>query len=419
MELCYVSKQETDKLTDLAILKDCLRMNILYMVQQAGSGHLGGSLSSLDIMLPLFYETMAPDDIFITSKGHDAPALYAIMFAKGLLPFDFIHSLRRPWGLPGHPTCQIPGILFNTGSLGMGISKANGLSISDQIAGRNRTIHVLVGDGELQEGQIAESIRNIQPNVVVHVDANGFQLSSTATLPYNAPEFIIHQTVKGSGISFMEHNNSFHAGGLSEPDYKRAVVEICKRLWDAWVILSTMQRIPYDRPTRSHELVKAYSIALVNLGRDTRIVVLDSDLAPDCGLLEFRAKHPNRFIQCGISEQDMVSTASGIAAGGLIPIVHSFASFLCRRANEQIYNACLESRHIIFVGTMSGMLPVGPGTSHECINDIEIMRTMPNLTILQPATETEVVTALSWAIYESTKPVYISLRCWPVEGMRR
>jgi transketolase len=159
MKLYYVPKSELDKITDQAVMLDALRLNVLYMVQQAGSGHLGGSLSSLTIMVPLFFGGMGPEDVFITSKGHDAPALYAILQAKGIIPFDTIHTLRRPGGLPGHPTIDVPGVLFNTGSLGMGISKANGLAAADRLAGRTRKIHVLVGDGELQEGQNWEAIR--------------------------------------------------------------------------------------------------------------------------------------------------------------------------------------------------------------------------------------------------------------------
>jgi len=125
MKLYYVPKSELDKIDNQEVLLDTLRINILYMVQRAGSGHLGGSLSSLTIMMPFFWGEMGPEDVFISSKGHDAPALYAIMQAKGLIPFDTIHTFRQPGGLPGHPTIDIPNVLFNTGSLGMGISKAN------------------------------------------------------------------------------------------------------------------------------------------------------------------------------------------------------------------------------------------------------------------------------------------------------
>lgn len=242
MKLYYVPKAELDKITDQAVMLDALRLNVLYQVQQAGSGHLGGSLSSLTIMVPLFFGGMGPDDVFISSKGHDAPALYAILQAKGIIPFDTIHTLRRPGGLPGHPTIDVPGVLFNTGSLGMGISKANGLAAADRMTPmfypatgetkpKQRKIHVLVGDGELQEGQNYEALRNVYENVIIHIDGNGLQLSQMAPLPMNTGDMMFYPSIKGAGISFMEGDNRYHAGALIGDEYAVALAEIENRLF--------------------------------------------------------------------------------------------------------------------------------------------------------------------------------------------
>lgn len=420
MKLYYIPKEELDKITDLDVLTDALRLNILYMVQQAGSGHLGGSLSSLDIMIDLFYRKMKPEDIFISSKGHDAPALYAVLQAKGIIPFDSIHSFRRPGGLPGHPTIDVPGILFNTGSLGMGISKANGLAKADKIKGINRNIYVLIGDGEAQEGQIFESLWHQEDNVHIYLDYNGFQLSrETALHTYfaNNKRIKVIISTKGHGINFMEGNNKYHAGALSNEDYNNAVAELRDSLPDVRVIKT--DKIPYQRPEKPHQLASHYPYILDEVGMNEKVVVLDADLEPDCGLILFKEKNPDRFIECGIREQDMVSMATGFSQGGFIPIVHSFAAFLCRRANEQIYNACLERRHIVFVGHFAGLLPVGAGTSHECLEDIALMKTMPNMTVLVPETGEQLRSAILWAVNEATNPVYVSIRCWGIEGMRR
>ena len=149
------------------------------------------------------------------------------------------------------------------------------------------------------------------------------------------------------------------------------------------------------------------------------IVVLDADLVVDNGCYPFSQEYPDRFIECGISEQDMVSTAGGLALMGKIPIVHSFACFLTSRANEQIYNNCTEGKKVIYVGTMAGIIPFGPGESHESHRDIDLMKGMPNLTILEPDFD-GVADALNWAIYQNEKATYIRLREWPIiEGMRR
>ena len=97
-------------------------------------------------------------DIFFSSKGHDAPALYAVLIGLGLLPADKLDSLRRLDGLPGHPHVETPYVQANTGSLGMGISKAKGMALANRLMGSPRRIFVLTGDGELQEGQFWESL---------------------------------------------------------------------------------------------------------------------------------------------------------------------------------------------------------------------------------------------------------------------
>jgi len=298
----------------------------------------------------------------------------------------------------------------------MGISKANGLAAADRLAGRKRKIHVLVWDGELQEGQSYEAIRYFHESVWIHYDSNGYSLTG-AVYSGDPTNGIEHNTVKGAGISFMEGNNKYHAGALTEDEYQIAVDEIRARI--PRVTVESRESTPYPRPCKPNYLLKDYSQILLDVGEDPRIVVMDADLSPDCGLSAYTEKYPDRFIQCGIAEQDMVSMATGIAAGGFIPIVHSFAAFLCRRANEQIYNACLERRHIVFVGHLAGILPTGPGTSHECLEDVALMKTMPGMTVMQPRTPDELRAVMEWAVNESTGPVYVSVPCWELEGVRR
>src|SRR5688572_25955986 len=141
------------------------RINTLYMIAGAWSGHIGTSFSSLEIMSWLFLNELrdldkGPEacDVFFSSKGHDAPALYNVLIALGLLEQDKIHHLRRLHGLPGHPHVETPYIQANTGSLGMGISKAKGMVLANRLRGVDQKIYVLTGDGELQEGQFWESL---------------------------------------------------------------------------------------------------------------------------------------------------------------------------------------------------------------------------------------------------------------------
>ena len=128
------------------------------MIARAGSGHIGSSFSSLDIISWLLLEEMCEEDIFFSSKGHDAPGYYSALIGMGRLEFDFIHKLRKIDGLPGHPDIGTPEIVTNTGSLGMGVSKAKGMVFANRLAKRPGRVFVMTGDGELQEGQFWESL---------------------------------------------------------------------------------------------------------------------------------------------------------------------------------------------------------------------------------------------------------------------
>ncbi len=114
------------------------------------------------------------------------------------------------------------------------------------------------------------------------------------------------------------------------------------------------------------------------------LVVLDADLAADCRVRGFAEAYADRFIENGIAEQDMVSMAGGIARMGLLPVVNSFASFLAARANEQIYNNATERTKIIYACHYAGLIPAGPGKSHQSIRDISLFAALPNVEILQP-----------------------------------
>src|SRR4051794_5789772 len=152
-----------------AVLADVCRLNTLYMIMNAGSGHIGSSFSAMDLIAWLWTDYLvdpnsraSDSDIYFSSKGHDAPALYALLIALEKLDFDLVHKLRRFGGLPGHPDVATPFIAANTGSLGMGISKAYGMALAKRyVAHGNRQgrVVVMTGDGELQEGQIWESLQ--------------------------------------------------------------------------------------------------------------------------------------------------------------------------------------------------------------------------------------------------------------------
>src|SRR5688500_17842912 len=456
------------------------RINTLYMIAGAWSGHIGTSFSSLEIMSWLFLNELrdldkgpAACDVFFSSKGHDAPALYNVLIGLGLLPADKLHVLRRLHGLPGHPHVETPYVQANTGSLGMGISKAKGMAIANRLAGIERRIFVLTGDGELQEGQLWESLGSAVTRglgeIVAIVDHNKIQsdtwVDSVSRLGdleakfrafgwhvarcdghdvaalertfraldgfVSQPKVVIADTVKGRGVSFMEgpamkqgELYGYHSGAPGEQQYTAGLQELLASANTLFAALNlgpvateTRVRNPRREPRHTDNLVGAYERALVaQAARRPDLVALDADLVKDCGLITFAGRFPERFIECGIAEQDMVSTAAGMARRRVLPVVHSFACFLAARPNEQIYNQCSEGSKVIYVGSLAGLLPGGPGHSHQSVRDISALGAVPNLTLVEPATEAELRALVDHLVGELPGSAYLRVVSvkWPM-----
>ncbi|MBI3048988.1 MAG: transketolase [Acidobacteria bacterium] len=463
-----------------AVFAALARINVLYMIARAWSGHIGTSFSSLDIMSWLFLNELrdldrGPEacDIFFSSKGHDAPALYAVLIGLGLLPEDKVDALRRLHGLPGHPHVETPYIQANTGSLGMGVSKAKGMAMANRLAGRPRRIFALTGDGELQEGQFWESLasaaRDRLGEIVVVIDHNKIQsdtwvaqVSDLGDLEAklrafgwhvarcdghdmsalqaafrsldrisDRPKAIVADTVKGKGVSFMEGSAlkegelyAYHSGAPTEDEYARGSQELVARAAQLFrdAGLGALATVAGQRPARreprvTENLIAAYRDALLHQGdRHPRLVVLDADLVKDCGLVPFAQKYPERFIECGIAEQDMVSMACGMARRGALPVAHSFACFLAARPNEQIYNQCSEGSKVIYVGSLAGLLPGGPGHSHQSVRDIAALASVPHLLMAEPCLEAEVHALVEYFVHTAGESAYLRLVSvkWPV-----
>lgn len=444
------------------------RYNTLVAVKKAGSGHLGSSLSAMDIVTYLYLNELnvlevgldSPDrDIYFSSKGHDVPGLYSLFYALGILPEEKLLMLRRLHGLDGHPEVRQPGIEASTGSLGMGISKAKGMAWAKTYNKNKGNVYVLTGDGEFQEGQIWESLQatahqkvnnvtaimdhnkyqtdmlvadvnNIE-DVVTKVSAFGWYVVRINGHDFNElkktfdalkkvsdkPKMIIADTIKGRGVSFMEKPLTetfqgktlykWHSGAPDDESYIKGLNELSES------INKLAQELGIDKveiPENKTEgkvatkldkefVTDAYGEALVELAKtNKKFVVLDGDLSADCKLRNFEKTYPERFIENGIAEQDMVSMAGGLARMGLIPIVNTFASFLAARANEQIYNNAGEKTKIIYTCHFSGMIPAGPGKSHQSVRDISLFGALPNVTIIQPCNAQETKWATDYCI---------------------
>ena len=258
-----------------------VRKGIIEAVHSAKSGHPGGSLSAADIFTYLYFEEMNIDpkdpkkegrDRFVLSKGHTAPGYYAAWANRGFFPVEDLKTLRKVGSyLQGHPDRKhIPGVDMSSGSLGQGVSAAVGMALSAKMSGEDYRTYTLLGDGEIQEGQVWEAAmfagaRKLD-NLVLIVDNNGLQIDGNIAdvcSPYpidkkfeafnfhvinidgndfkqiaaafaearqtkGMPTAIIAKTVKGKGVSFMENQVSWHGTAPNDEQYEIAMEELRK-----------------------------------------------------------------------------------------------------------------------------------------------------------------------------------------------
>lgn len=256
-----------------------IRKGIITSIFSAKCGHPGGSLSATDILTYLYFEELNIDpknpkkenrDLFVLSKGHVAPALYSTLAQRGYFPVEDLKTLRKIGSyLQGHPDMKhTPGVDMSTGSLGQGVSAAVGMALSAQLSNNDYRIYTLLGDGEIQEGQVWEAAmfagHHKLDNLVVIIDNNGLQIDGNIEdicSPYpidekfkafnfnvinadahdfdslsNAfkkakeykgkPSMIIAKSIKGKGVSFMENNVAWHGAAPNKEQYDIAMKEL-------------------------------------------------------------------------------------------------------------------------------------------------------------------------------------------------
>lgn len=272
----------SQKILELELIANKLRQHIIEMICRACSGHPGGSLSSTDILSVLYFEKMNykpkepnwPDrDRFVMSKGHAAPVLYAALAEAGFFPKSYLKTLRQLGSsLQGHiDMLSLPGIEISTGSLGQGLSAANGMALAGKLDQKKYHVYCLLGDGECQEGQVWEAAMTSShrklDNLTAIVDCNGHQIDGKtddikglnpldqkfkafgwnvikcdghsikalslaideAKKKRGVPSVIIANTVKGKGVSFMEAKPlDYHGKAPSQEEKEKALAELCQ-----------------------------------------------------------------------------------------------------------------------------------------------------------------------------------------------
>jgi transketolase len=385
------------------------------------------------------------NDRFVLSKGHAAPLLYAAWAEAGLFPRDALLDLRTlESDLEGHPTPRLSFVDVATGSLGQGLSAGIGMALNARRIGSDYRTYVLLGDGESAEGAVWEAAQAAQyhrlDNLCGLTDVNALGQSRPTQLGHDLdalavrwrafgwhtllvdghdlpaivraldeargtrgrPTMILARTIKGKGVSLMEGKDGWHGKPIKKgAELDQALAELEAQLTEGGTGRPTPRPPsradrpdpPADRPEVSFTAYgkgdevatrEAFGNGLVALGRaDARIVALDADVKNSTFSEKFEKAFPDRFYQSFIAEQNMVGAAMGLASRGAIPFPSTFACFLTR-ASDFVRMTGISNLNVKFAGSHAGVSIGEDGPSQMALEDLAMMRGLPNAAVLYP-----------------------------------
>ena len=464
---------QDDLLTLLGDKATLLRIHSIRSTTEAGSGHPTSCASAAEIVSALFFSVMRYDpadpanpanDVFILSKGHAAPILYAAWAEAGFLNVEDLLTLRRiDSDLEGHPTTKLPFVDLATGSLGQGLSAGVGMGLNARLDGSDQRIYVLLGDGESAEGAVWEAAAMASAeklgNVCATIDVNRLGQSAPTQLEHDMdahkvrweafgwqalvvdghnisellaayaqaaatadrPTVLLARTFKGRRIAFAEDKNGWHGKPFPKGEQTDQVLaELERQLsgrqiawkpqWPSSNGAATSTSSPSAGPIYSVgdkvATRHAFGAALAALAKvDSRIVALDGDVKNSTFTQDTEKATPERFFQGFIAEQNMVGAAMGLAARGRIPFAASFACFLSR-AYDFMRMAAISGANVKLVGTHAGISIGEDGPSQMGLEDLAMTCAEPNYTVLYPSDGTSAWRAIELAA-ETVGPVYV------------
>lgn len=455
---------------DLRQIATQLRRWVLESTTDAGSGHPTSCLSAVEAVTALFFggtfrahladPHYPTNDLFVLSKGHAAPLLYAVYAAAGVIDPAELSTLRRRGSqLEGHPTARWPYTAVATGSLGQGLAAGLGLALDACWRQTGRRVFVLLGDSEMMEGSNAEAMtlaaHEGAGNLIAAVDLNGLgqrgatiwekdlsrwrawgealgwrvltardghdlseltRLWAEAAESDGRPTLLLLPTIKGQGITFLEDAPGWHGKALSDDELKRALAELPVGEAGRGEVAPPPDYKMNDAPTEpanwpTYELGdlvatrEAVAKAVAELARSNpKVAVLDAEVGNSTYFAEAMAAAPERSVECYIAEQTMASVAVGLARAGRQPWLATFAAFLSRAA-DQFRLAPYSRAGLKIVGTHAGV-SIGPdGPSQMGLEDIALFRSI-GATVYCPADATAAV-ALTRLAAEDDSLVYL------------
>ena len=451
-----------------------MRIHSVRSTTEAGSGHPTTCASAAEIMTALFFDAMRYDpqdpasednDIFILSKGHAAPVLYAAWSEVGYIAEDELLNLRRiDSDLEGHPPTTLPFVDVATGSLGQGLSVGVGMAHACRLDGNERRIWVLLGDGEIAEGSVWEAASMAANdglgNLIATVDVNRLGQSAPTMLQHDMdayrirweafgwetlvvdghdipalieayakaresvgkPTVILAKTYKGRGIPCAEDKDGWHGkpipkGELADETLASLQAELTGASFSWTPNLppasnghdagpGQVEPPPYRIGGPVVATRQAYGAALEALARaDSRVVGVDGDVGNSTFTTDIGKADPRRLLQCYIAEQNLIGVAMGLACRGKIPFASSFACFLAR-GYDFMRLAAISSTNVKLVGTHAGVSIGEDGASQMGLEDLAMACAEPNYTVFYPSDATSAWRAIELAA-GIDGPVYV------------
>ncbi|WP_449437062.1 transketolase [Pedobacter steynii] len=439
----------------------------------AGSGHPTSCLSAADLMAVLFdrhfrYDISDPlnlcNDRFVLSKGHAAPLLYTLFGMAGGYPLDELLSLRKfDSRFEGHPTPKFGYAEAATGSLGQGLSVGAGLALLAKRESLDYKTYVLLGDGELAEGQVWEAANfaayHQLDNLVAIADVNRLAQSGETMFGWDVDQYeqrfkafgfhtivvnghdlkevelafeeasdhsgaqpfaIVAQTIKGKGVSFLEDKDGWHGKALKEEELQRALEELKEpddqlgfnlklpasdRSPEA-VVSGFQTELSFEQH-KEYATREVFGQAITEWGsKNSNLYLFDADVKNSTFTETFFNRFPEHFVECYIAEQNMVSVAAGMSRLGKIPLVATFGAFLSRAA-DQIRMARVSEANLKFVGSHVGVSIGEDGPSQMALEDIALFGAIPGTLIFQPADAVSTVKLTNLMV---THPGFVYMR---------
>jgi transketolase len=451
-----IAPQDSTSTEQLHELAQQLRVDAIRAVDAAGSGHPTSSMSAADLMAVLFagghlrYDFSAPDspanDHLVFSKGHASPLLYALYKLAGAIEDEELLTFRKFGArLQGHPTPELPWVDVATGSLGQGLPISIGIALAaKRLESSDLRVWVLCGDSEMAEGSMWEAFEHAGDagldNLIAIVDVNrlgqrGPTMHEWDTAPWAArasacgwdveeidghdldaieaayaraeaaerPAAIFARTKKGSGVAAVEDKNGWHGKPLADAE---AAIEELGGVRSLSVQMKSppparpfeIERAPVEKPT--YELGEkvatrgAYGDALAWIGSiDEKVVALDAEVGNSTYAERFAAKHPRRFFEMYIAEQQMVAGAIGMQTRGWKPFASTFGAFLSR-AYDFVRMGAISAADVKLCGSHVGVSIGADGPSQMALEDIAAFRAVYDSVVLYPSDANQTVQLL-------------------------